>query len=86
MVDIKKIMGNPNYDKEQILLIQKKFLERKRNRLNGIIELITDVMKGVNTMSFGAFNNEEVHKMVNHTLKCMSKESLDEQVQNNVCA
>lgn len=81
LVDIKKIMGNPNYDKEQILLIQKKFLERKRNRLNGIIELITDVMKGVNTMSFGAFNNEEVHKMVNHTLKCMSKESLDEQVQ-----
>lgn len=81
LVDIKKIMGNPNYDKEQILLTQKKFLERKRNRLNGIIELITDVMKGVNTMSFGAFNNEEVHKMVNHTLKCMSKESLDEQVQ-----
>ena len=81
LIDIKKIMGNPNYDKEQILLTQKKFLERKRNRLNGIIELITDVMKGVNTMSFGAFNNEEVHKMVNHTLKCMSKESLDEQVQ-----
>lgn len=81
LVDIKKIMGNPNYDKEQILLTQKKFLERKRNRLNGIIELITDVMKGINTMSFGAFNNEEVHKMVNHTLKCMSKESLDEQVQ-----
>ena len=81
LVDIKKIMGNPNYDKEQILLTQKKFLERKRNRINGIIELITDVMKGVNTMSFGAFNNEEVHKMVNHTLKCMSKESLDEQVQ-----
>lgn len=32
-------------------------------------------------MSFGAFNNEEVQKMVNHTLECMSKESLDEQVQ-----
>ncbi len=77
LIDIKKIMDNPNYDKERALLAQKSLLEQKRNRLNGIIELITDVMKGVNTMSFGAFGNEEVQKMVNHTLSCMSKESLD---------
>lgn len=81
LIDIKKIMDNPDYDKEQALLAQKSLLEQKRNRLNGIIELITDVMKGVNTMSFGAFSNEEVQKIVNHTLECMSKESLDEQVQ-----
>ena len=81
LIDIKKIMDNPNYDKEQVLLAQKSLLEQKRNRLNGIIELITDVMKGVNTMSFGAFSSEEVQKMVNHTLECMSKENLDEQVQ-----
>lgn len=81
LADIKKIMDNPNYDKEQALLAQKSLLEQKRNRLNGIIELITDVMKGVNTMSFGAFSNEEVQKMVDHTLECMSKESLDEQVE-----
>lgn len=43
--EIKKIMDNPNYDKEQILLTQKTLLEHKRNRLNGIIELITDTMK-----------------------------------------
>lgn len=54
LIDIKKIMDNPNYDKERALLAQKSLLEQKRNRLNGIIELITDVMKGVNTMSFGA--------------------------------
>ena len=81
LIDIKKIMDDPNYDKEQALIAQKSLLEQKRNRLNGIIELITDVMKGVNTMSFGAFSNEEVQKMVNHTLECMSKESLDEQGQ-----
>lgn len=80
LIDIKKIMDNPNYDKEQALLAQKSLLEQKRNRLNGIIELITDVMKGVNTMSFGAFSNEEVQKVVDHTLECMSKESLDAQV------
>ncbi len=78
---IKKIMENPNYDREQVLLTQKSLLERKRNRLNGIIELINDVMKGVNTMSFEAFTNEDVQKIVEHTLECMSKERLDEQVQ-----
>ena len=81
LTDIKKIMDTPNYDKEQILATQKLLLEQKRNRLNGIIELITDVMKGVNTMSFEAFSNDEVQKIVNHTLKCMSKENINEQVQ-----
>ena len=80
-MDIKKIMDTPDYDKEQILITQKILLEQKRNRLNGIIELITDVMKGVNTMSFEAFSNDEVQKIVNHTLECMPKENIDEQVQ-----
>ncbi len=79
--DIKKIMDNPNYDKEQVLLAQKTVLEQKRNRLNGIIELITDVMKGVNTMSFKAFNDQEVQKILDHTLECMPKETLEEQIQ-----
>ena len=43
LMDIKSIMEDPSYDKEQALLAQKKLLEQKRNRLNGIIELITDV-------------------------------------------
>lgn len=81
LIDIKKIMDTPNYDKEQILITQKMLLEKKRNRLNGIIELITDVMKGVNTMSFEAFSHDEVQKIVDHTLECMSKEAIDEQVQ-----
>ena len=81
MITIKEIMDTPNYDKEQVLITQKNLLEQKRNRLNGIIELITDVMKGVNTMSFEAFSKDEVQKMVNHTLECMPRESVDEQVQ-----
>lgn len=79
--DIKKIMDNPEYDRKQALLTQKSLLEQKRNRLNGIIELIADVMKGVNTMSFEAFNNEEIQKILDHTLQCMSKESLEKQVE-----
>lgn len=81
LIDIKKIMENPDYDKEQVLLAQKIFLERKRNRINGIIELITDVMKGVNTMSFEAFSNDDIQKMLDHTLTVMSKETLNEQIE-----
>lgn len=80
LADIKKIMENPDYDREQMLLTQKAFLERKRNRLNGIIELISDVVKGVNTMSFEAFNNDDIQKIIDHTLQVMSKEALAEQV------
>jgi len=32
-------------------------------------------------MSFEAFNDEEVQKILDHTLECMSKESLEEQIQ-----
>lgn len=75
--DIKKIMANPEYDRQKALAVQKTLLERKRNRLNGIIELIDDVMKGVNTMSFGAFTEEDVKKIIDHSLKLQSQESLD---------
>lgn len=81
LMTIKTIMDNPNYDKEQALLTQKSLLEQKRNRLNGIIELITDVIGGVNTMSFEAFSSDDIQKIVNHTLECMPKESLDKQIQ-----
>lgn len=62
--DIKKIMDNPNYDKKQALLSQKAILKQKRNRLNGIIELIEDVLKGGNTMNFEAFNDQDIKKMI----------------------
>jgi len=42
---IKDIVNSPNYNKEQALAAQKILLEHKRNRLNGIIELISDVME-----------------------------------------
>lgn len=80
LVDIKEIMENPDYDKEQILLTQKSLLESKRNRLNGIIELITDVRKGVNTMSFEAFNDNDIKKILDHLEENLSKEALDELV------
>ena len=73
--DIKKIMDNPEYDKQKALAVQKSLLERKRNCLNRIIELIDDVMKGVNTMSFGAFTEEDVKKIIDHSLELQSQET-----------
>ena len=73
--DIKKILENPEYDKQKALAVQKSLLEQKRNRLNGIIELIDDVMKGVNTMSFGAFTEEDVKKIIDHSLELQSQET-----------
>ena len=81
LIVIKEILDNPDYDRQKALCAQKALLEQKRNRLNGIIALIADVMKGVNTMSFTAFTNEDIQKIVNHTLSCMSKESMEKHVQ-----
>lgn len=79
LVDIRGILDHPDYDREQTLMMQKVLLERKRNRLNGIIELITDIMKGDNAMSFEAYSDEEVQKMVDHVFSCIPKENLEEQ-------
>lgn len=81
--DIRKILDDPDYDREQLLIAQKALLEKKRNRLNSIIELITDVIGGINTMSFEAFNNEDIQKMVDHSLECMSPELLQEQIKKH---
>lgn len=81
LIDIKKIMDDPSYDKEQILFTQKTMLEQKRNRLNGIIELISDVMKGVNTMSFEAFNKNEIDTILDHTIRYMAPDVLAKQVE-----
>lgn len=78
--DIKIILENPFYDKKQALLTQEALLEQKRNRLNGIIELISDVVKGVNTMSFEAFSKEEIEAIVEHTLAHMSPEGKESQI------
>lgn len=74
LMEIRNIMENPDFDKEKILATQKALLERKRNRLDGIIQLISDVVKGVNTMNFEAFNNEDSEKIVGHMLSVMSEE------------
>lgn len=78
--EIRDMMSRPDYNRQQALATQKQLLECKRNRLNGIIELISDVMKGVNTMNFSAFSKEEIEQIVTHTIEHMNPDALAEQI------
>lgn len=49
-------------DNRKILETQKMMLEMKRNHLNGIIEWISDVLKGEDKMSFEAFHDDDIQK------------------------
>ena len=75
---IKKLLENPELDRREILLFQKALLERKRNRLNGIIELIDDVSEGVNTMSFEAFSENDIERIAEHTIEKIKPEQLQD--------
>ena len=77
LVDIKDIMENPAYDRTRALAAQKSLLEKKRNHLDGIIELITDVMEGANTMSFEAFNEEEIDRILDHIQENMPQKEFE---------
>ena len=54
--DIKEIMTNPHYDKEEALRKHKELLLQKRNRLNDLIKLVNNTLKGENDMSFKQFD------------------------------
>lgn len=81
LVDIKDIMENPAYDRICALAAQRSLLERKRNHLDGIIELITDVMEGANTMSFEAFKEEEIDMILDHIQENMPREEFERLVE-----
>lgn len=57
--DISKIMSQPYYDKKESLLKQKELLKLKRERIDRLIALIDDTIKGDNDMSFKQFDNME---------------------------
>lgn len=73
---IKQLLEDPNMDRQEMLRMQQAVLEKKRNRLNGIIELIRDVREGVNTMSFEAFNEDDIRKIVEHTIEQAKPEDI----------
>lgn len=77
LANIKEIMERPDYDIKQALSLQKSLLEQKRNRLNGIIELIGDNMENAGTLNFEAFNDDDIDKIITHSLELQSMESIE---------
>lgn len=69
LADVKKIMDSSYYNKKQTLSVLKSLLEHEQNRLDKMIELITDSIKGINTTSFEAFDKSHVRQMVDASLK-----------------
>lgn len=76
--EVKKIMASDQFDKMQALKNQEKLLILKRNRLNGLIELINKTLKGENTMSFKEFDMSEYY----NALEELKKEHEDEVIKN----
>ena len=62
LCDIKEIMGNTNYNKTEALDRQRQLLIKKRNRLNGLIDLVEQVIGGDNTMSFKEFDTTKIEE------------------------
>ena len=60
--EIKEIMLNPNYDKNEALNKHKEFLIEKRKRIDGLITLIDKTIKGDNNMSFKEFDNSKIEE------------------------
>ena len=57
--DIKEIIKNPNYDKANALTKHRKLLLQKRSRIDDLIALVDNTLRGEHDMSFKQFDNTE---------------------------
>ena len=60
---IRHILDSPDFDKEKTLKEQRMLLLCKRSRLNNLIGLIDDILKGEKVMNLNVFNKDEMEKM-----------------------
>jgi len=60
---IKAIIENPILDRNQILQSQKKMLESKKERLERLISIINDILKGETRMDFEVFSKAEIEEL-----------------------
>ena len=72
---IKEILDKPNFDKDQALKNHKDLLLLKRTRLDNLIELTENLLKGENKMSFKEFDMAEIENAQKKTF-CMPPTAL----------
>lgn len=61
--EIKSIITSPDFDRNQILLMQRQMLVAKKERMERLIASIDDILKGENKMDFSVFNEKEIEEM-----------------------
>ena len=58
--EIGAILSDPHYDRQAVLEKQKELLTMKRDRLNGLLCLLEENLKGANQMGFEAFDEKAI--------------------------
>ncbi|HWT74150.1 MAG TPA: MerR family transcriptional regulator [Mobilitalea sp.] len=76
--DIKAIMLNPMFDKIKAFDNQKKLIQAKRDRLDGLLSLLDKLVKGEKCMSFKEFDMSEYFQVLdefreNHSEEVMKR-------------
>jgi len=61
--DIRDIMNDPGYDKEEALSKHRAMLLKKRSRIDDLIQLLDERMKGEKALGFQKFDMSEIEKM-----------------------
>ena len=61
--EIGAILSDPHYDRQAVLEKQRELLTMKRDRLNGLLCLLEENLKGENQMRFEAFDESEIEKI-----------------------
>lgn len=61
--DIRNIMRNPEYSKEEALRKQRELLLKKRDRINRLVALVDKTLEGDQDMSFEQFDTLEIEKL-----------------------
>ena len=69
--EIKAVMENPAFERNQILQMQRKMLAAKKERMERLIASIEDILKGENKMDFAIFDRTEIEEMFRQTYERM---------------
>lgn len=72
--EIKTIMQNPAFDRNQILEVQRRMLVAKKEHIERLIRSIDDIVKGDNRMDFEVFSKAEVEEIFQSMLQHMNEE------------
>ena len=72
--DIKTVIQNPSFDRNQILQMQRKMLVAKKERMERLIASIDDILKGESNMGFEIFNKSEIEEMCSAMIGNMKEE------------